>query len=286
MKENYINIDESKVRIHEWGDSQNPTIICLHGLGSTSLSFIELGDLLQTKYHIISIDLPGHGKTPQFVKEEDYEMPSITKWLDKVILEITDEKFYLLGHSWGADIALHYLYTYPSKVIKTVLLDGGYYLKNEWYAYQKLISENIVSLQSEIEYYLRDFDDYCFDTMQEHINTEKSNYVRWSALLEEATKDLVKVEDNKYKYHANGFTSTGAIKSMYFYPPNTIYDKITNSICLLRSTLPESMNGYRDNLTEKFKNSTCSKVKLIDEAGHMIHWDKPNEVFEEILSWK
>ncbi|WP_425447943.1 alpha/beta fold hydrolase [Dethiothermospora halolimnae] len=285
MKEIYIDKEGVKARIHEWGNTENPTIICLHGLGSTSLSFIELAQLLKNEYHIISINLPGHGKTPQFLKVEDYEMPNMTRWVNKIISELTECRFYLLAHSWGADIGLHYLSTYPSKVIKTMLLDGGYYLKTEFYAYQTSISGNIDSLQREIDYYLKDFDEYCFDTLQEHIDVEKSNYIRWSCLLEEAAKDLIRVEEGMYKYHANGFTATGAIKSMYLYPPNSIYDNLPNSIYLLRSTLPESMNEYRENLSENFKNNTGSKVKKIEGAGHLLHWDKPNEVVEEILNW-
>ncbi|MFL0269312.1 alpha/beta hydrolase [Candidatus Clostridium radicumherbarum] len=285
MKEIYIDNKGIKARIHEWGNEKNPTIICLHGLGSTSLSFIELAHLLKNKYHIISIDLPGHGKTPQFLRSEDYEMPSMIRWIDKIISHITEGSFYLLAHSWGADIALHYLAAYPSKVMKTMLLDGGYYLKNEWYAYQTSISGSTYSMQNEIDYYIKDFDQYCFDTLEEHINVEKSNYNRWSSLLEEAAKDLIRVEDGKYKYHANSFTSTGAIKSMYLYPTDSIYEKLPSSIYLLRSTQPDTMNEYRETLAEKFKNGTGSKVRLIDEAGHLIHWDKPKNVAVEILNW-
>lgn len=285
MKELYINKDGIKARIHEWGNEKNTTIICFHGLGSTSLSFIELGHLLKNEYHIMAIDLPGHGKTPEFEKEEDYEMPNMIRWVDRIISNITEHNFYLLAHSYGADIALHYLYTYPSKVIKTMLLDGGYYLKNEWYAYQNSISGNITSLQREIDYYIKDFNDYCFDTVEEHIEVEKSNYIRWSNLLEQASKDLVRIENGKYKWHVNGFTATGAIKSMYLNPPNSIYNMLPSSIYLLQSTLPESMNEYRDQLAEKFKNSTGSKIKRIEGAGHLIHWDKPNEVVKEIEYW-
>lgn len=285
MKEIIINKDGIEARIHKWGNEKNPTVICFHGLGSTSLSFIELGHLLKNDYHIIAIDLPGHGKTPAFEKEEEYYMPNMIRWVDKVISSMTEHRFYLLAHSYGANIALHYLYTYPSKVIKTMLLDGGYYLKNEWYAYQSSISGSITSLQSEIEYYIKDFDDYCFDTAEEHIEVEKSNYIRWSNLLEEATKDLIKMEKGKYRWHANGFTAAGAIKSMYYYPTDSIYDKLSKSIYLLQSTLPHSMNEYRDNLAEKFKNNTNSKLKRIEGAGHLLHWDKPHEVVKEILYW-
>ena len=27
------------------------------------------------------------------------------------------------------------------------------------------------------------------------------------------------------------------------------------------------------------------RVKLIDEAGHLVHWDKPNNVAVESLNW-
>jgi pimeloyl-ACP methyl ester carboxylesterase len=285
MKEVFINKDGIEARIRQWGNEENPTIICFHGLGSTSLSFIELGHLLKNEYHIIAIDLPGHGKTPEFEKEEDYEMPNMIRWIDKVISNITQHSFYLLAHSYGADIALHYLYTYPSKVIKTLLLDGGYYIKTELYAYRASKSESISSLQQEIDYYISDFDNYCFDTLEEHIEVEKSNYIRWSILLEEASKDLVKIEKGKYRWHANGFTATGAIKSMYNYPPNSIYDKLPKSVYLLQSTLPESMIEIREILAGKFINSTGSRIKKIQDAAHLVHWDKPDEVVKEVLYW-
>jgi len=190
-----------------------------------------------------------------------------------------------LSHSWGADIALHYMSIHPSKVIKAMLLDGGYYIKTDIYTYRKSKSGRIDSLQKEIDYYIKDFDEYCFETIQEHIEVERNNYTRWSCLLEEATEDLIRSERGKYKYHANSFTATGAIKSMYYYPPNSIYKKLPNSIYLLQSTLPQEMTEIRETLVEKFKSSTGTKVKKIEGTSHMIHWDKPNEVVEEILYW-
>lgn len=285
MNELYLNKGKTKVRIHEWGSKDCPTILCLHGLGSTSLSFIELGHLLKNKYHIFAIDLPGHGKTPQFVNEEDYAMPNMVKWIDNVVTNLNLPSFYLLAHSYGADIALHYLHTYPSNVIKVLLLDGGYYIKSELYDYGASKSESINSLQSEIDYYVKDFDDYCYDTLKQHIEAERKNYKRWSNLLEEASIDLVRHDKGKFRWHTNGLTATGAIKSMYDYPVNSIYDKLPKNICLLQSTLPESMNEIKEALTNKLRDSTSSKLVRIEDAGHLLHWDKPDEVAKEIILW-
>jgi pimeloyl-ACP methyl ester carboxylesterase len=38
-------------------------------------------------------------------------------------------------------------------------------------------------------------------------------------------------------------------------------------------------------LLGKGQNSTDSKVKRIDGAGHLIHWDKPNEVTTKLVNW-
>ena len=46
------------------GNNEKPVIFCLHGLGSTSLSFIEIAEELKEEYRFISVDAPGHGKTP------------------------------------------------------------------------------------------------------------------------------------------------------------------------------------------------------------------------------
>lgn len=209
----------------------------------------------------------------------------MVKWVDKIISNITKNRFFILAHSWGADIALHYMSTYPLKVMKVMLLDGGYYIRKDLNEYRASRSEVINSLKTEIDYYVKDFDEYCFDTLQEHIELEKGNYDRWSSLLEQASGDLIRIEDGKFKYHAKGCTSTAAIKSMYLHPTDSIYDKLPNSIYLLQSTLPESMGEIREVLVRKFKSNTRAKTKRIVGAGHLIHWDKPEEVAEEILNW-
>jgi pimeloyl-ACP methyl ester carboxylesterase len=63
MKRYFINDGEINVHVTEWGDTNKPVIFCLHGLGSTSLSFIEIAEKLKMEFRIISIDAPGHGKT-------------------------------------------------------------------------------------------------------------------------------------------------------------------------------------------------------------------------------
>lgn len=44
MKQYFIDNEKMRVHITEWGNENAPVIFCLHGLGGTSLTFIEVAE--------------------------------------------------------------------------------------------------------------------------------------------------------------------------------------------------------------------------------------------------
>lgn len=291
MEQFFINNENMNVRVCKWGSDDNPTIICFHGLGSTNLSFLEIGELLKDKYHIISIDLPGHGRTPAFENDEDYGIPNLIKWVSDVIKLLNRDNFYILAHSWGGCIALHYAAKYPKKVKKILLLDGGYHQKQTIYDYFKKIDKEKLnfkpdcSLEEEIKSYEEDVNGYVVSNWNDFLEVERNNYLRWSELLEKASKDLMKEEeDGTIRFCACGDTARGAIKSMYNFPTNEIYKKLETPILLIQATFPESWAEIRNILVEEFEKNVNCLVKKV-EATHLIHWDNPFFVVEEIMEW-
>ncbi|MGO1372399.1 MAG: alpha/beta hydrolase [Senegalia sp. (in: firmicutes)] len=291
MNQFFINQENVCARVCEWGSKDNPTIICIHGLGSTNLSFLEVGELLSDKYHIFSIELPGHGKTPAFKNDEDYGIPNLLEWLAKVINTVEKESFYLMAHSWGGCVALHYASENSERVKKMMLLDGGYHLKQFSYEYfsnldrTKLSIKPDCSLEEEIQSYEEDFEGYVFSNWEDFLEVEKNSYLRWSELLEQAAKDLMKVEqDGKIKFCASGDTARGAIKSMYNFPTDVLYNRLDIPILLLQATLPEGWDKIRTLQVKELQKGTNAVVKRV-EATHLLHWDNPNLVAEEVISW-
>lgn len=291
MKQLFINNKNLEARACVWGRKENPMIICFHGLGGTNLSFLELGELLKDKYYIVAIDLPGHGRTPAFKADEDYGIPNLIKWISDIIELFQQDSFYILAHSWGGCIALHYAAQYPEKVKKILLLDGGYHQKQIEYDYFAKVNKDQLnfkpncSLEDEIQSYEADFDGYVFSNWDDFLEVERNNYLRWSKLLEQAAKDLMKEEaDGAIRFCASGDTARGAIKSMYNFPTDAIYDKLEMPILLIQATIPESWNEIRAILVEKFQKRTNSLVKRV-EATHMLHWDNPFLIADEVIDW-
>lgn len=272
MKRYFINDGDIDVHISEWGDKGKPIIFCLHGLGSTSLSFIEIAEELKEQYRIISIDAPGHGKTSAFNEEVKYEYPQLVIWLNR-ILDILDIKtFYFLSHSWGSFVSLYYIAAFPEKVIGAILIDGGYQTK--WRSEK--------SMEQEIDFYQKDFEEYVFNSWQDFFAFERAAYSRWSPLLEMAVRDLGLESNKQVTWHARGTTAKHIITAMHKHETEAIYDQLPPGILLMRATLPEVMDVQRTTTSEIFKKKANGKIQVIEGATHMLHWDQPEVVINAI----
>jgi pimeloyl-ACP methyl ester carboxylesterase len=276
LKRYMVKMGQMNVHVTEWGDEDLPVIFCFHGLGATSLSFIEVAELLKEEYRIISIDAPGHGKTSIFFSSEEYEMPIIAEWLNQLITLLNIEGFYFLSHSWGSFVALYYLAKYPEKVKSSILIDGGYQGKKYL---EQTVEEEVASYEIGFEEHVTTWDEF--------LDVVRGNSDRVSPYLEIIAQDLVLKRENKYFWHARGVTGGNIIKAMHKHETEDIYHLLPASITLLRATVPERLNEYRGKMAKLFKEKAKGIVKLIPNATHMIHYDTPDVVVEEIRKqWK
>jgi pimeloyl-ACP methyl ester carboxylesterase len=271
MKRYFINNGKVPVHITEWGNEDAPVIFCLHGLGSTSLSFIEAAEELKDDYRVISVDAPGHGKTPPFQKKEDYEMPGMAQWLNGVVDMLKLEKFYFLSHSWGSFVHLFYLKEYSEKVKGSILIDGGYQSKRH----------GTQTMEEEMAYYEQDFEQ-CWETWEDFLALVKSETEMWSPLKVEAAKDLALKKDNKFYWHARGVTGANIIRAMHKDDIEDIFEEMPSPIVLLRASLSESLEENRKRMAALFQQKTGAEVNTIPETTHLLHWDRPRAVVEEV----
>ncbi|TYR73700.1 alpha/beta hydrolase [Rossellomorea vietnamensis] len=271
MKRYFIENGTMPIHITEWGSENDSVIFCLHGLGSTSLSFIDAAEELKDGYRIISVDAPGHGKTPPFAYREDYEMPRMAEWINDIINLLNIEQFYFLSHSWGSFVHLFYLRNYSHRVKGSILIDGGYQSKRH----------SGKSAQEEMDYYREDFEQ-TWANWEEFRDLVKSETQTWTPHKELAAEDLSLKKDNRYYWHARGTTGANIIRAMHKDDVEDIFDSMPPGILLLRATLPEMMEEDRKLKAERFQDKTGAEVISVSGASHLLHWDKPEVVIEEV----
>lgn len=292
MKETLLIQDNYRVRCNIWGNNNSPVIICLHGLGDSSLSFIELAEELKKDYKLISIDLPGHGKSDKFATEEEYEMNSIGNWVFKVIKQLNVDKFYLLAHSYGADIALHIMKDFKSHVFKTLLIDGGYTTKSDFYRIVNELAQkpewkwpNINDVEKEISYTTTYYNNFEYNSWESFYNEGKKSNKNWNAYKEIASSDYVKEVDGKVKLIVEANVARSAIIAMANSPIKKVYNELDDNILLLVATLPKEFNVINDCLLDEIKDNSKISIKKIEDSTHNLHWDKVEVVLDEVRQY-
>jgi pimeloyl-ACP methyl ester carboxylesterase len=101
-----------------------PPILLLHGLASATHIWNLVAPLLAGRgYSVTALDQRGHGESDKPASGYDYA--TIIADDSDAIEALQIEKPVLVGHSWGASVALQYAATYPERVTALTLVDGA-----------------------------------------------------------------------------------------------------------------------------------------------------------------
>ena len=108
-----------------------PSLLLLHGDCASTLSFIELIQGLNEEYDLYLIDLPGFGRSHLMEGDSLDATTNSTcaisfnvNFVAAFVRHYNLEKITLLGHSWGAFLAIHYGSRFP--VDRLILLSPAF----------------------------------------------------------------------------------------------------------------------------------------------------------------
>lgn len=105
-------------------DAQSPTVLLVHGFSASLHTWEPWVERLSEDYHVVSLDLPGHGLT----RAPAGYQASIEAYSDAVhdfaaARGLT--RFVLVGNSMGGNIAWQYARAYPDQVAGLILVDAS-----------------------------------------------------------------------------------------------------------------------------------------------------------------
>ena len=104
---------------------KKPTLVFIHGFGAYKENWLLLSGLLKNDFHIITLDLPGHGES-SIDLNSNYDIDIQVKTLHSFMSSISDKPFHIAGNSMGGAITALYAATYPQDVLSAILLDPGF----------------------------------------------------------------------------------------------------------------------------------------------------------------
>ena len=121
MKSSFINCLGKPVAVFEFGNASNPAIFFVHGNSAPSGFFLPVIKLLEAKYHIITLDLPGHKQSAAWNKE-DFTRENLALLLNSVLDYFNISEVDAFGFSMGGLILLECFDLVPA--IKKIAIAG------------------------------------------------------------------------------------------------------------------------------------------------------------------
>jgi len=122
--ETFITSGDLRLHLRDWGGPESPpAILLVHGLASNARIWDLLAPLLVPNFRLAAIDQRGHGLSDK--PDDGYDLPMIAGDLAGAIGALGWSRPLVVGHSWGANVALQLAADHPDLPAGIVLLDGG-----------------------------------------------------------------------------------------------------------------------------------------------------------------
>jgi len=124
-------IEANGISLHYLQTGKGPDVVLIHGLGGNlAIWFLQLVGKLKKHFRFTAYDLRGHGKSE--MPSTGYTTFDMAQDLKGMLDSLGLERVHIVGHSWGADIALHFALLYPERVNKLVVVEPNIAALIEW----------------------------------------------------------------------------------------------------------------------------------------------------------
>lgn len=230
-------------------------LVLLHGYLENLKMWESIGNQLSQEYQVISIDLPGHGRSKSY--GETHTMEFMAEKVEEVLTELQIEKTAMAGHSMGGYVTLAFAELYPDRLQRMILLNSSSLPDSEEKKQQRLKA---------------------VQTAQENLDTLIK--VSIPALFAEKKLDDLKEEVEFAKQLAKETTVagvTGALRGMRVRPDRTqILREAEIPVGIIIGKYDQAVNP------EELKKVIPQKPNITVaefETGHMSHLEAPEHTY-------
>ena len=238
-------------------------VIILHGLFGMSDNWVSFAKRFPEKYQVILPDLRNHGQSPH---SPDFSYELMAEDLHELVIEEKLEDIILTGHSLGGKLAMVFALKYPTLISKLIVIDMAprFYPPHHQHVFDALERVNLSEISSRSEAALKldlpDESTRLFLLKNLFRSPTNPSVFAWRFNLRAIHQHLAEI--GKEIMHL-------ALSSPNPTPYATLFIKAEKSAYI----------RLEDENKIKMLFPTAEMIE-IPEAGHWVHADKPDELFE------
>ena len=264
-RDDFVQVSGAKIHFMEWGSSDNPSVIMLHGNHAHAHWFQFIGGLLAKKYHFVVMSFSGMGESEW---RSQYDKDTFVEDVWGVVKETNLIKPVVVGHSFGGMVSLSTADKYGDQMSGLVLVD--FVVRHpenhiEWY--KNMPPSKSPKVRPNKEELVQRFrlmppqecqNQYLLDFIAE--KSVRKTDQGWSWTFDPSTYDNLEVGNDQHET-----INQLDCPVSFIYGENTMEFDTSNSNEEMKELLPEG-----------------SSVVALADAQHHLMLDKPLEFVEEL----
>jgi len=253
----------SQINYKVWGDNgkkEQPTVILIHGLSGSLDTWNRIGPELAKKYRVVAYDQRGHGKTPDI--GENYSSELLAADLLSLMDHLGIQKVSLVGHSMGGRTAMKFASLNPDRV-ESVIIEDMHMIGR-----RTQLPDNI-DTSRRLKQLPKTFNnrEEAIQALKKFYSEEEARGIAWTSLVQTSDGKL----ELSYHPHVN-----------VLYYPQGLQEDLTDAMKSVKKPIlfiradrdPVLFGKGVDNVQQNKPEAT---VRLVPDAGHGVHFDKPVE---------
>jgi pimeloyl-ACP methyl ester carboxylesterase len=120
----FIYIGGVRAHMRDQGNPDGTPLVLIHGAGGSLHVWEGWAHELGSKARLISVDLPGHGLTGAWPRNE-YTVEAYADFIELLVDALNLDRFVLAGHSLGGAVAWTFAATRPGRLSQIILVDAA-----------------------------------------------------------------------------------------------------------------------------------------------------------------
>ena len=274
----WATVSDLPFRYLDWG-GDGPPILALHGLASSAHWYDLVAPLLRARFRVIAPDQRGHGQSAQ--AESGYDWPTLASDAIALLDHLGLRKVPVVGHSWGANVALNTAALHPDRVAALVMVDGGFFGRGfrggtTWEEFSARLSPRDVS-----------------GTRAQFLERMRGQLTLcWSPEVEWIVQTMVvEGEDGLMRDILRPENHAQVLRAMWDHPASVTWPRVSVPSLLVPAGPTEDRRDSRfARMRRQLVDDASSaipdvKVRWIPETTHDIGYHKPGELADVIASF-
>jgi pimeloyl-ACP methyl ester carboxylesterase len=270
--------DGVRMYARDWG-GDGPAIVLLHGLASNARIWDLTAPLLAERARVVALDQRGHGQTDK--PDEGYDYETIAEDLAAALDELDLNHPVVVGHSWGASVALERAARHPDVTGGVVLVDGGVFE----------ISRGMTWEEAEVRMAPPDLTSLTREEFLERMRGWASNIALSPQVEEAVLANFYTAEDGRIRPHLTRENHMKILRAMYDQKVGELYPRVRCPVLIApamsapSADMPAFVRHKRAAVDTALGALPDARVRWFENTVHDIPLHRPAELAAAIESF-